>query len=224
VTGTTGEDKYSSTPAGDISEVWRLCEYYTIAQAAMLIAGHDASHAGRVEQLEPSERPPNYEAAKHALLESLRHRQLGHIEELHRTVTYTTRHGDTRRRTERFIDVEKSTVSARELRSWLSNMGVTTGFFFQEKKSDVPDYLNPKHHRYAPKLAAAVLAWQALEDSGTPARTSAKSTLTEWLTENAVRFGLVHKDGSPNNTGIGQIASVANWQPEGGAPKTPSKS
>jgi hypothetical protein len=32
---------------------------------------------------------------------------------------------------------------------------------------------------------------------------------------------LVDKQGKPNGTGIEEVAKVANWQTDGGAPKTP---
>jgi hypothetical protein len=44
----------------------------------------------------------------------------------------------------------------------------------------------------------------------------------KWLRENASEFGLSDDDGKPNETGIEETAKVANWQPGGGAPKTPS--
>jgi hypothetical protein len=33
---------------------------------------------------------------------------------------------------------------------------------------------------------------------------------------------MTDKDGKPNDTGIEGAAKVANWQPLGGAPKTPA--
>jgi hypothetical protein len=108
----------------------------------------------------------------------------------------------------------------------LAKKGVSTGFFFPEGRkskspNEQPDYLNPSHERYAPKLAAAVRAWQAFEKHGTPAGKSAKQALTGWVTEHAALFELQDEDGKLNANGIDQIASVANWQPTGGAPKTP---
>jgi hypothetical protein len=43
----------------------------------------------------------------------------------------------------------------------------------------------------------------------------------KWLREHAAEFGLTDDDGKPNETGIEEAAKVANWQPTGGAPKTP---
>jgi hypothetical protein len=43
----------------------------------------------------------------------------------------------------------------------------------------------------------------------------------KWLREHAAKFGMTDDDGKPNETGIEEAAKVANWQPTGGAPKTP---
>ena len=81
-------------------------------------------------------------------------------------------------------------------------------------------YLNPQHPRYAPKLAAAVRAWLSVDAvSGK----SPKQSLTKWLREHCAEFGLVDDEGRLNNSGIEQCATVANWQTDGGAPKTPTR-
>jgi len=90
--------------------------------------------------------------------------------------------------------------------------------FPQALRQKVPDYLDPTHPRYAYKLAAAVLAWQAVTDQ--PRKTPSQ-TLTAWLESHAAKLGLIKKDGAMNKTGIEEIAKIANWKTEGGAPKTP---
>jgi hypothetical protein len=47
-----------------------------------------------------------------------------------------------------------------------------------------------------------------------------KGALSKWLREHAAELGLSDDDGKPNETGIEEVAKVANWQPGGGAPKT----
>ena len=79
-------------------------------------------------------------------------------------------------------------------------------------------YLDPLHPRYAPKLAAAVRAWMAAEDS---AGKTPKQALSKWLRENAITFGLMSDEGKPNEQGIEECAKVANWRTDGGAPRTP---
>jgi len=114
------------------------------------------------------------------------------------------------------LDWGKTTVEVVDLRAWLESNGIRTGFFFPTA-ADTPDYLDPKNLRYAPKLAASVRAWLAVTDTG---KTSPKRALAKWLREHAAEFGLSDDEGKPNETGIEEVAKVANWQLGGGAPKT----
>lgn len=83
---------------------------------------------------------------------------------------------------------------------------VTTG------KSLIPDYLDPNHPQHAPKLAAAVQAWQAVTNDPERLRgKTPKQAITQYLVDHA-KFG---------EAVIEDIARVANWEPRGGAPKTP---
>ncbi len=84
-------------------------------------------------------------------------------------------------------------------------------------------FLDPQlaGERYAPKLAAAVKAWRAVVD---PNGKHPRTALEDWLTQNAAELELLKADGTPNKGGIEEIAKVANWRMEGGAPKTPTKS
>jgi len=128
--------------------------------------------------------------------------------------------GNTMGSIEGSVDVRCSLVEVDSLRSFLGARGFTTGFFFPEKIV-VQDYLNSKHPRYAPKLAAAVYAWLATDGESATSRKSPKQALTKWLREHASEFGLTDEEGKPNETGIEEAAKVANWQRSGGAPKTP---
>lgn len=112
-----------------------------------------------------------------------------------------------------------TTVTVEDVRRWLVSRGFRTGFFFPEA-SDAPDYLDPKHLRYAPRLAAAVNAWLAVKQASGK---SVKDAIKKWLREHAAQYGLTNEDGNPNETGIDELAKVANWQPTGGAPKTPGQ-
>ncbi len=110
-----------------------------------------------------------------------------------------------------------SRVEVESLKEWLASRGFRRGFFFPEQV-ETPDYLDPDNPRYASKLAAAVRAWQAVTD---PAGRHPKQALAKWLREHAPEFGLTDDEGKPNEQGIEDAAKVANWQPGGGAPKTP---
>ena len=116
-------------------------------------------------------------------------------------------------------DWGKTTVAVSDLVTWLEAAGIRTGFFFPTA-TDAPDYLDLKNPRYAPKLAAAVRAWQSVTDAGGK---HPKQALAKWLREHAAEFGMTDDEGKPNETGIEEAAKVANWQPGGGAPKTPGE-
>lgn len=120
-------------------------------------------------------------------------------------------------------DWNLSTVEVQTLRAWLSARGIRNGFFFPQAKqaTDLPAYLDKSHPRYAPKLAASLVAWERA--GGRPAKGSPKETLEEILLEIAEEFGLIGEDDRPNRQGIEECSKVANWRPRGGAPKTPSK-
>ena len=163
-------------------------------------------------------RPTGYEAGKTAISNALRK---GDIEgQLIPLFEYDV-NGNRCGVLDNTIDLTASRVEVESLRSWLANRGLHTGFFFPIA-TDAPDYLDPDHPRYAPKLAAAVKAWLASGDESATRGRSAKQALMKWLREHASEFGLSDDDGKPNETGIEETAKVANWKPGGGAPKTPS--
>jgi len=208
----------------DEFDYWRLCDELSVSQAAQLIIG---VRPGEVEAMESvgKELLPrslaayktNIEAAESAVGNALLGRRLAG------QIRYQVDHNwdnisecMVEQETDR-PDWERSTVLVEDLKQWLWSRGLRTGFFFPDETHN-PDYLNPNHPRYAPKLAAAVRAWLAVSD---PQGKSPKQALTKWLRENAAEFGLSDEDGNPNQTGIEEAAKVANWQPGGGAPKTP---
>ncbi len=214
----TKTDRHDSSNEG--LEYWHLCESLTVVQAALLISGHDPStSAASIEQWDPATRPAGYEAAKNGLVQALEGDSwMGRIVELE--IVHRYRNGSTRAA----VDVERSIVWPSSVKSWLSDRGITTGFFFQRRgknQSAVPDYLDPAHQRFAPKLAAAIRAWQAVGGQSATNGKSAKQALATWLTDNAPELGLVDGNGRPNTSGIEETAKVANWQLTGGAPKTP---
>ncbi len=204
--------KQSNLPM-DPLDYWRLCDQLSIIQAALLIAGCDPSvNAAYIEHWEVEKRPPAYEAAKAAIVGALR---WGDIkgEVVHHE-------GDgSQSEIARSIDLCRSCVDVAALKKWLAARGIKSGSFFP-RVGDTPDYLNSSHPRYAPKLAAAVNAWLAVQ-SESLLGTSPKKALTKWLQENAADYDLSDKNGKPIEQGIDDAAKVANWQPGGGAPKTP---
>lgn len=114
---------------------------------------------------------------------------------------------------------DKTTIDCEDLKTWLAGRGFREGFFFPDE-SPSEDYLNPNHPRYAPKLAAAVIAWKSVEEHD---GRSVKQAIEKWVRENATTFGLTDDDGRQNEKGIEEVTKVANWNPLGGAAKTPNK-
>jgi len=206
----------SSSDSAGLSSLdhWRLCEELSIVQAALLVVGQDPStELENVERWEVTERPHGYEATRTALVSAVRQG------EILATIVYLTvdptLYPDRQPET---IDPRRTLLKVSAMREWLSARGVTSTFF-GAARSSVPDYLDPQHPRYAPKLAAAVSAWTAVGDP--PPGKTPKHALEKWLRENAPAFGLSDRDGKLNEQGIRECAKVANWQPNGGAPKTP---
>jgi len=201
-------------------DYWRLCSELTVIQAAILLSGHDPSEIqDSIENWVPRERPTGYEGAKAAISRALIRKE---IEGSHMLEADFDFNGHPNGVIEGTIVLDKSTVDVDSLKNWLAQKGVSTGFFFH-KEQETPDYLDPNHPRYSPKLAAAVSAWFAIEDETSLNGRSAKQVLEKWLRENAAKFNLSNEDGKPNEKGIEECAKVANWQYKGGAPKTPSE-
>ena len=199
-----------------ITDYWRLNDVFTVKQAALLIVGCDpASEAGsHCESWKPHERPEGYEAAKQALVTNL---EAGVIQGTHFPCLDYDRNGNPVGEMDGTTDIDRSTVNRESVAHWIAGRGITTGFF-QTLGNRKAGYLDPENARYAPKLAAAITAWQAVTD---PNGKSPKQALVKWLREHASEFGLSDEDGKPNEQGIEEVAKVANWQPGGGAARTP---
>jgi hypothetical protein len=198
-------------PLDDL-DYWRLSDELTIQEAALLVAGVSPTRYSDVEVREITDRPRGYEAAKAAITNGLRAKTIVGVVEPQQRFEFdqgTVAMPGT-------ISLS-SRVAVESLKTFLTVRSFRPAFFFPEKQ-DHPDYLDPKNPRFAPKLAAAVRAWQAVVD---PGGKHPKSALTKWLREHAAELGLTDDEGKLNETGIEEAAKVANWQPAGGAPKTP---
>lgn len=200
----------------DSLDYWRLCDELTVKQAALLVSGCNPAEYEHVENWSMDERPPGYEAAKHAIFRALKR---GDVAGQLVPMFECDINGNEIAEVDGTIELNRSNVSVESLREFLAARGFASGFFLT-RTNTAPDYLNPRNPRYAPKLAAAVNAWLAVIDAKGK---HPKQALEKWLREHASEYGLCDDDGKPNETGIGEIAKVANWQPTGGAPKTPDK-
>jgi len=205
-------DDFGAKDKPDDFDCWRLCDELSVFEAALLTAGHSPDKFSYVENWEPDKWPRGYAAAKTAITNALRGERIKGTIEL---ATSTDINGNP------YPIPDSVTLSSRveveSLKEWLASRGLRRGFFFPER-TETLDYLDPGNSRYAPKLAAAVRAWQAVTD---PAGRHPKQALAKWLREHAAEFALTDDEGKPNETGIDEAAKVANWQPSGGAPKTP---
>jgi hypothetical protein len=200
-------------------DYWRLCDELSIIQASALLIEQDpADFEDQVENWSSNNKPVGYEAAKNAISKALLRKQ---IEGTLVPILEYDRDGDVCGELENTVNVQQSTVLVSSLRDWLANRGFTKGFFFQGK-TPAPTYLDPSHPRYAPKLAAAIRAWEAVDSAALLSGKTPKQALMKWLRENATSFHLTDTEGRPVDQSIEEIAKVANWQPLGGAPKTPS--
>ena len=199
-------------------DLWRLCDQLNIIQAALLVAGHDPSSTQEfVEGWDADKRPTGYEAAKAAISRALVSQSIKG--QLYEELEYDM-NGNPAGPIEGSIDLKLSVVEVSDLKVWLADRGMTTGFFFP-KREDGAEFLDPDHDRYSQKLAATISAWRAMDSGGMLKGKTPKQSLEKWLRLNADRFGLCDEDGKPNEKGIEECAKVANWKHKGGAPKTP---
>ena len=195
-------------------DYWRLCDELNVVQAALLVVSQDPSHAEYTEGHNVEKRPNGYEAAKRAIFDGLKNLAIKGT--LILKPDYD-QNDDNKGIVEDTIDPYKSVVNVESLKQWLRLKGFTSGFFFPEPIATM-DFLDPLNTRYAPKLAAAVNAWQAVTDTGNK---SPKQALDKWLREHAAEFGLTNDEGKPIETAIEECSKVANWNAKGGATKTP---
>jgi hypothetical protein len=121
------------------------------------------------------------------------------------------------------IDWTSSTVDIESLCEWLRRRNFKDGFFVG-RDDHVDKISDPSGEHYAPKLAAAVRAWNEVTADPTGLnRKTPKKALEIWLRKHANEYGLAGKDGNPNELGIEEICKVANWKLGGGASPTPTQ-
>jgi hypothetical protein len=196
-------------------DYWRLCEEFTVVQAALLIVGADPTRSQNINQWD--QLPLGYEAAKTALLNAIGSKRLPA-----EIVYYTFEEsGAFRYSLDDEINWDRTTITVEAIQKWLRTKGFATGFFFPTPET-TPDYLSQSHDNYSSKLAAAIEAWKAVSiDAELKRGKTVKQALIVWLRQHANEFGLTKDDGKPNEQGIEEIAKIANWDIKGGAPKTP---
>lgn len=203
-----------------INPLWRLSEFLTVNDAAILICGDDPEEHRYIEN-NLARAPNGFFAVRNALSHALAMKKIKGVLTWDREEVDIT-NPDGFVVDKETIDIEGSVNASEALLevesmiAWLRSRGMNSGFFFtgDEKPQGFRD---PNHPRYSAKLAAIVEAWEAYDDQakerGTP-----KQRLTKWLRLNAARFGLVDDDGKPAETPIESLAQVGNWKTKGGNP------
>lgn len=194
-------------------DFWKLCDTLSVVHAALLIAGEDPNDFPYLMRWDIDKRPKRFNAVFTALKNAINSKKLNAIMEYDDNFNSPS------------VDWEETIVEVTDLKEWLKSRGFCKGFFFPlEGNSDLPKYLDKNHHCYAPKLAAAVNAWEAVSSNCQAIKgKSVKQTIGKWVREHAAQFQLTDEDGKQNESGINEVIKVANWDIKGGAPRTPTE-
>lgn len=192
----------------DSLEFWRASDELNIIQAALLVIGIDpASIQKNIEKLNPEEKPDKYEAAKTAIIAGIRKGKI------HGELKYYQPYDEPP-----FLDLEQSFVDSDSLKEWLTSKNIRPKSIFSNDNDTIDlGFLDPDNPRYAPKLAAGVMAWNCVKEAYPKKRE--KASLEEWLYKNAAKFNLIDEKGEPLRL-IEDIAAIANWDTSGGPPKS----
>jgi len=188
---------------------WKLADELTAYQLALLIAGYDPSEFEEHPHLWPDEVKQDISPFINAIKNAARSGNLVSVP------VHNKHAGDN-------LDWDKTTINVESLCEWLRLRNYRDGFFIGGA-GEIDKLADETGRFYAPKLAAAVRAWN--EVTGDPDAlngNSPKRALEIWLRKHSNEYGLTNKDGNPNELGIEEICKVANWKPAGGASPTPA--
>jgi hypothetical protein len=190
---------------------WKLADELTAYQIALLIAGYDPSE---FETDYYEKWPVEVKVEISAYLNAIKNAALSDKFEFKRIMTSHPDYDE--------ISWNVSTINIDSFTQWLQSRNFVDGFFIKAK-GEVENLSNKIGEFYAPKLAAAVRAWnEVTSDSEALNGKTPKKALEVWLRKHASEYCLTNKDGNPNELGIEEICKVANWKPTGGASPTPS--
>jgi arsenate reductase-like glutaredoxin family protein len=204
-------------------DYWRMRDELNIIQATLLILNVDPVHLEFEVESVYEKRPKDYQAVRDALATACVSDKLKSSKR-HYTKYYSKPHYNFYT----FLDLSKTKLKVDDLKEWMQKNGMPSKFFFpaNEKpinEKPINEFLNPNNPNYAPKLASAVKAWIAVSENPELARgKTIKIALIKWLTDNAQSLGLT-RNGKPSKGTIEEIATIANWDTKGGAPKTPEE-
>lgn len=200
-------------------DYWRLMDTLTVFQAIMLMINQNPTlyKSWEIEKRDYFEIPENYRVLKTFLCHAIKDNK---IQVKDNWIMEEDNNGNPIFGS---VDIDCTVLYVDSLKEHLLSKGINTGFFFSGKQDSRP-YMDRNNIYYAPKLAAAVQAWSEITENwdDNKGRTP-KQLLEKWLRENASAYSLTKEDGSPNEQGILEISKIANWKPEGGATKTPTR-
>ncbi len=195
----------------DRTQRWKLADALTAYQIALLIAGYDPSEFERDPYSDwPNEVKIEISPYLNAIMNAARSGKFEFLKETYEDQNYNE------------INWHSSIINVDSLIDWMRSRNFIDGFFVKNSE-DIDNLSNKFGEWYAPKLAAAVRAWNevTLDPEALNGKTPKKS-LEIWLRKHANEYGLTDKDGNPNKLGIEEICKVANWKPGGGASPTPT--
>ncbi len=112
-------------------------------------------------------------------------------------------------------DPAQASIPIEALKLWAVKAGHQPKSLFGA--NPVLPLLDPSHPRYSAELAFPVEVWLA---SGTDPKRSPKQQLTTAALKLAPKYGFTHPDGSPVMRVIDKYVTQANWQKQGGAPRS----
>ncbi|MDX0911861.1 hypothetical protein [Sinorhizobium medicae] len=230
-------------------DYWRLADRLSVVDAAILISGNDPSRSHSVHdptfgedysflvQTTTGHRgfEPTFKALKNAILSDRLAAALAFpaavasvdfaqsslkVVKLAAADVFRMRGLGLSQHDEVFVlqsepDWSRTTIDVGDLKAWLESKHVFPDFFFP--KGDPEDFMNKDHARYSSKLACAVAAWKAITQPA-PSRT-VKQTINAWVKENGAKYDR-DRNAEFSNQASDEIATVANWDPGGGAPRT----
>ncbi len=190
---------------------WKLADELNVYQISLLIAGYDPSDfEGDSYDRWPKETKIEIAPFLNAIQNAARTQKFTFIEQKDAFENYDV------------TDWYASLINVDSFCDWMRSRSFVDGFFLTQQ-SEVGRLSDAEGEFYAPKLAAAVRAWN--EVTSAPEALNGKTpkkALEVWLRKHANEYGLTSKDGNPNELGIEEICKVANWKPSGGASPTPT--
>ena len=113
-------------------------------------------------------------------------------------------------------DWSRTMLDVHDLKVWLQERGVKTGFFFPASQAGENDFMDRSHDHFAPELAMAAAAWRGLSQTK-KFPLGPKVAIEEWINSNPSEW---QGEGEMSTSAKERIATLANWKRSGGANPT----